>query len=175
MTIAEIVFYFIFGWVMFILGIVILKKILSIGKIPVVEILPHEYRGHLKKVHDGNKIQVGKDQFAKFTPQDLIPEHKPLYKFWRLPKRILFLNGITKKIISWEKAKGKPAKGEKEKKILRMFQNWTLNEMKDYHDKTALKSHLKTRKEDYLPLITMILLLALVIICFMGFRNIGAF
>lgn len=165
------------------IAIKIVQKIRDMGKITVIELTPFHLKVLRKKVIEGNKIQVAKDKYAEFPPSAKTEEKKPFWKFWRNPKQYLFLNGITGKIINWTRPKGRPTKKgdlteeEYAKKVKRfeLKSSWTDPEIREHLKKIGTKARQpKTRGENLLPIITLILLMLITMLVYLGFHNIGA-
>lgn len=154
----------------------VFQIIRNMGKVLVLEITPFHYKPTRRKVIDGNKIPIGKDKYTEFTPADITEETKPFWKFWRNPKRMLLLNGITLKVVKWVRPVGRPKEGYKPEdyKKLEMKHNWSLKEIEQFERKVAVKSHEKTGKENWIPIITLLAIFFLAFLIYLGFHRIGA-
>lgn len=130
-------------WIAAIFGILItlfILKMRNAGKSTVVKLRAnHTYTTEQIKTK-GDELLFSKHLRVKFSPLDLFIEDKPAFKFWRLPKQILFYLDGTLNALSWKEKDGKL-----ESESLLNKWSWSLDEATDFNKKMVKKAMVEAR------------------------------
>lgn len=132
-------------WIAIIIGAIatiFILKARSAGKTSVVLLKANHTYSTGAVSTDGDRLKIRKNFKPKFSPLDFFEEKKAQWKFWRNPKRILFLLENTMSALSFfdydDQGKIKaPSLSEK-------F-GWTPDEVDDYVKKLAKKAAVEGR------------------------------
>lgn len=132
-------------WIAVIIGAVatlFILKARSAGKTSVVMLKPNHTYTTGEVSTEGDKLNINKEFKPKFSPLDFFEEKKAAWKFWRNPKRILFLLESSMNALSFfdydEEGKLKaPSLSEK-------F-GWSPKEVDEYVKKLAKKAAVEGR------------------------------
>jgi hypothetical protein len=130
----------------------ILIKMLNAGKTNVVILNPDRTYATGQFKTDGNKLKIKEGYTPNFKTEDIFEERKPGIKFWRNPKRILFMVANANKTVSWKTGESG------ELKPTDLWYNWTPKEIQVFVNKLAKKAAVATRPMSQ----TMFIILAII-------------